>query len=72
MLDPYLYDDWAGQPRTIPIEKQEAVLAYMSIEYAKPQEIVAASAIFHDADFRKPEYLIRIMTDSLEQGINNL
>jgi len=24
--------DWAGQPRTVPMEKQEAVLGYMSIE----------------------------------------
>jgi len=141
--------DWAGQSRTVPIEKQEAVLGYMSIEYAKPQEIeaeattvlqrlnttnwnkmsldeqakalstgladlwkvhpfregntrttvtficqfaesrglsldrtlfeqnaaylrsalVAATAIFHDGDFRKPEYLIRIVTDSLERGV---
>ena len=139
--------DWAGQPRTVPIEKAEAVLGYMTIEYSPPQEIeaaatevlerlnaikwhmlspeeqakvlsagladlwkvhpfregntrttvtficqfaeskglpldrvlfeqnaayvrsalVAASAIFHDGDFRKPEYLIRIVTDALKR-----
>jgi len=31
--------DWAGQPRSVSIEKQEAVLGYTSIEYAKPQAI---------------------------------
>ena len=140
--------DWAGKPRTVPIEKQEAVLGYMSIEYTKPQEIeaeativlqrlnatkwdmlslneqakvlslgladlwkvhpfregntrttvtficqfadnkglsldrrlfeknaaylrsalVAATAIYRDGDFRKPEYLIKIVIDSLERG----
>ncbi|MCL2187588.1 MAG: Fic family protein [Defluviitaleaceae bacterium] len=142
--------DWAGQPRTVPIKKAEAVLGHMTIEYSPPQEIesaatevlqrlnairwqmlslqeqakalsmglanlwkvhpfregntrttvtficqfveskglpidrvlfeqnaayvrsalVAASAIFHDGDFRKPEYLIRIVTDALERGSN--
>jgi cell filamentation protein len=140
--------DWAGKPRTIPIEKEEAVLGYMSINYTKPQRIeyetviilermkgikwetlsideqarelssnmaelwkvhpfregntrttvtfvcqfaesrgmalnrelfernaiytrnalVAATAIFPDGDFRKPEYLFKIVKDSLEQG----
>jgi len=140
--------DWAGQPRTVPIEKAEAVLGYMTIDYAPPQDIeatttkvlqrlnaiqwqklssneqaealsagladlwkvhpfregntrttvtficqfaeskelpldrmlfeqnaayvrgalVAASAIFRDGDFRKPEYLIRIVTDALARG----
>ncbi|MCL2204215.1 MAG: Fic family protein [Defluviitaleaceae bacterium] len=140
--------DWAGQPRTVPIKKAEAVLGHMTIEYALPQEIesaatevlkrmngikwqmlpleeqakalssgladlwkvhpfregntrttvtficqfaeskgipldrvlfeqnaayvrsalVAASAIFRDGDFRKPEYLIRIVTDALKRG----
>ncbi|MCL2204839.1 MAG: Fic family protein [Defluviitaleaceae bacterium] len=140
--------DWAGQPRTVPIEKAEAILGHMTIEYAPPQKIdsvatevlkrlnamkwqklspeaqgkalstgladlwkvhpfregntrttvtficqfaeskglpldrvlfeqnaayvrsalVAASAIFRDGDFRKPEYLIRIVTDALERG----
>ena len=140
--------DWAGQPRIVPMEKQEAVLGYMSIEYAKPQDIVkeanallqklnsinwsglscdeqatalssglaklwkihpfregntrttvtfvcqfaeskgisldrslfeqnaaymrsalvAASAIFPDGDFRKPEYLFRIVRNSIIRG----
>jgi len=140
--------DWAGQPRIVPMEKQESVLGYMSIEYAKPQDIakeanailqklnsiswgglscdeqattlssglaelwkihpfregntrttitficqfaeskgisldrslfeqnaaymrnalVAASAIFSDGDFRKPEYLFRIVRDSIMRG----
>jgi len=140
--------EWAGQPRSVPIEKQEAILGYMSIEYAKPQNIaaeantilqqinsvewemlaidqqadklstffaelwkihpfregntrttvtficqfaeskgltlnrelfeqnaayvrsalVAATAVFSDGDFRKPEHLVRIVRDSLELG----
>ncbi len=140
--------DWAGKPRTIPMEKAEAVLGYMSIEYAPPNKIeeqanavlkrmnsrewkhmtiseqakniaqdmselwkihafregntrttvtficqfaesrdmlmsrnlfeknsayvrnalVAASAIFADGDFRKPEFLIKIVEDSLNRG----
>lgn len=38
----YIFDDiyeWAGKPRTVEMEKAEAVLGYMSIEYAKPDEI---------------------------------
>jgi len=35
--------DWAGQPRTVPIEKAEAVLGYMTIEYSPPQEIESAA-----------------------------
>lgn len=140
--------EWAGTPRTIPMEKSEEVLGHMSIEYALPENIeteaekvlqrmngrnwknmsieeqavnlakdmadlwkvhcfregntrttvtfvcqfadehdmpivrklfeehsaytrnalVAASAIFDDADFRKPEYLINIIEDGLRQG----
>lgn len=143
--------EWAGKPRTVEMEKAEAVLGYMSIEYAKPDEIshaaeqillemksrdwnsmpleeqaeslsndlaalwkvhafregntrttitficqfadsmgmlmdrelfeknsaytrsalVAASAVFKDADFRKKEYLYRIVKDSLERGRTN-
>jgi hypothetical protein len=32
--------------------------------------LVAATAIFPDGDFRKPEYLLRIVKDSLERVIN--
>jgi len=140
--------DWAGSPRTVPMEKQEALLGYMSIVYAKPKNIeneasivlnkmhsikwgtlphelqakelatslaalwkihpfregntrttvtficqfaesngipldrtlfeqnaaymrnalVAATAIFPDGDFRKFEYLINIVRDSLKKG----
>ena len=143
--------EWAGQPRIVPMEKQEAVLGYMSIEYSKPQHIekdkkvvlqelyninwnklsidkqadklssgladlwkvhpfregntrttvtficqfaenkgiffdrslfeqnaaymrnalVAASAIFSDGDFRKPEFLYRIIKDSIMRGTNS-
>ena len=142
--------DWAGTPRIVAMEKQEAVLGYMSIEYARPNNIekeasdvlnrmnkiewdllpleqqagelarnlaelwkvhpfregntrtiltficqfaesrglildrtlfeqnaaymrnalVAATAIFPDGDFRKPEYLCKIIKDSLERGQN--
>jgi len=144
--------EWAGQPRSVLIEKQEAVLGYTSIEYAMPQTIeaeavdvmqnmnaicweafslneqaellstgladlwkihpfregntrttvtficqfaeskglpldrelfeenaaylrsalVAATAIFKDGDFRKFDYLIRIVQDSLERGIKKM
>ncbi len=140
--------DWAGIPRTVSMEKEEAILGYMSIEYAQPEEIakqaeyvlermnrrtwgkmdtseqaeflsqdmadlwkvhcfregntrvtitfvcqfaddhgmpidrklfeenavytrnalVAASAFFQNADFRKMEYLVKIVRDSLERG----
>ena len=139
---------WAGEPRTVNIEKQEAMLGYMSIEYTKPSNIkseassilldmsninwknlsldkqakelssnmaclwkvhpfregntrttitfinqfaedkgmpfdrilfeknaayvrsalVAASAVFKDGDFSKPEYLFNIVKDSLQKG----
>jgi len=140
--------DWAGKPRTVPMEKQEAVLGYMSIKYTHPKDIrsesteilnnlrgvewdrlslddqatmlsdsmaqlwkvhpyregntrtivtffchlawnrgvpldselfeknaaylrsalVAATAVFSDGDFRKPEYLRAIVKDSLIRG----
>jgi cell filamentation protein len=31
--------DWAGSPRTVPMEKQEAILGYASIIYAHPTSI---------------------------------
>ena len=140
--------DWAGVPRTVPMEKGEAMLGYMSIEYAKPEKIrsegeavlermnsrkwdkmdiptqakylaadmadlwkvhsfregntrttvtfmcqfadshnmpvertlfeknsqyvrnalVAATAVYADADFRKPEFLEKIVQDGLERA----
>lgn len=150
----YIFKDiyeWAGEPRTVEMEKAEPILGYMSIDYAKPEEInkvatvvleemnnrdwkrmsleeqaknlsidmaklwkvhafregntrttitficqfadskgmlmdrelfeknsaytrnalVAASAIFKDRDFRKHEYLYKIVKDSLERGLQN-
>lgn len=147
----YIFGDvyeWAGKPRTVEMEKEEPILGYMSVEYAKPNEIksmaekvladmndrnweelslheqaenlsrdmanlwkihsfregntrmiiaficqfadskgmpmnrelfeknaaytrnalVAASAVFKDADFRETKYLYRIIRDSLERG----
>lgn len=147
----YIFGDvyeWAGESRTIEMEKEEPILGYMSIEYAKPSEIkakveelltgmrnrhweelsvevqaeklsedmanlwkvhsfregntrmiitficqfadsrgmlmdrglfeknaaytrnalVAASAVFQDGDFRQPEYLFKIIRDSLERA----
>jgi len=32
--------DWAGSPRTVPIEKHEPALGTMSIEYSQPENIV--------------------------------
>jgi hypothetical protein len=34
--------------------------------------LVAVSAIFHDDDFRKPQYLINIVKDSLERGLRRV
>jgi hypothetical protein len=31
--------------------------------------LVAATAVFPDSDFRKPEYLFNIVKDSLERGL---
>jgi cell filamentation protein len=61
MHDPYLYDfahlcefhsyvfgsiyDWAGTLRIISMEKQEAVLGYMSIEYTHSKYIEQESSI---------------------------
>lgn len=139
---------WAGKIRTVPIEKEEETLGYMSIEYSEPEDIeksltdilsnmknrkwesmslderatnlsfdmanlwkvhafregntrttvtficqfadsrnmymnrklfeknsaytrralVAASAIFSDVDLRRPEFLYKIVKDSLKQG----
>lgn len=150
----YIFKDvyeWAGEPRTVEMEKAEALLGYMSIDYAKPEEIrkvatvvleemngrdwkkmsleeqsknlsidmaklwkvhafregntrttiificqfadskgmlidrelfeknsayvrnalVAAAAIFKEGDFRKPEYLYKIVKDSLERGLQD-
>jgi cell filamentation protein len=42
MMHFYIFKDiyeWAGRPRTVSIEKAEAVLGYMSIEYANPENI---------------------------------
>jgi len=141
--------EWAGEPRTVPMEKGEAVLGYMSVVYSLPEDIervssavlarmkniewetlsldgqaeelsnnlaalwkahpfregntrttitfvcqfaesrgmlldralfeknaiytrnalVAATAMFPDGDFRKPEYLLKIVRDALERGV---
>ena len=37
--------EWAGDPRTVLIEKQEAVIGYMSIEYAKPNNIESEAVV---------------------------
>lgn len=42
----YIFQDvyqWAGQPRTVPIEKAEAALGYLSIVYAQPSDIVSSA-----------------------------
>ena len=152
-LHSYIFKDlyeWAGEPRTVSMEKAESVLGFMSIEYAKPAEIeslassllkamnekgwedmtldekaenlsndfsqlwkihafregntrtaitficqfaesrnmpmdrilfeknsaymrqalVAATAVFNDCDLRKPEYILKIIKDSLQRGKN--
>lgn len=38
----FIFEDiyeWAGKPRTVEMEKEEPILGYMSVEYAKPREI---------------------------------
>ena len=47
----YIFKDiyeWAGQWRTVLIEKAEAILGYMSIEYAKPDLIEKEATIVLD------------------------
>lgn len=34
------------------------------------QALVAATAVFEDCDLRKPEYILKIVKDSLERGMN--
>ena len=34
------------------------------------QVLVAATAVFEDCDLRKPEYILKIVKDSLERGMN--
>lgn len=53
----YIFKDiyeWAGEPRNVEMEKAEAVLGYMSIEYAKPKEInETASAVLKKNERKK-------------------
>ena len=50
--------EWAGIPRTVPIEKQEAMLGYTSIEYARPNDIESETvAILHEMEITKWETL---------------
>jgi len=55
----YIFKDiyeWAGQPRTVEMEKAEAVLGYMSIDYSKPKEISkAATAVLETMNNREWE-----------------
>ena len=47
----YIFRDiyeWAGEPRTVEMEKAEAVLGYISIEYAKPKEIHKTASLKED------------------------
>lgn len=50
----YIFKDiyeWAGEPRVVEMEKAEAVLGYMSIEYTTPKEIgKTASAVLEKQD----------------------
>ncbi|MCL2367061.1 MAG: Fic family protein [Oscillospiraceae bacterium] len=63
--------DWAGLPRTVSMEKQEAVLGYMSIIYAQPKDIEHES-IAVLAQLRKIKWLdleidelMRLFSDGL-------
>ncbi len=66
----YIFKDvyeWAGKPRTVEIEKAEAVLGYMSIEYTKPEEINdMASAVLKRMNEKKWEEM------SLNEQARNL
>lgn len=66
----YIFRDiyeWAGEPRTVEMEKAEAVLGYMSIEYAKPKEIhKTASAVLKKLNEEKWEEM------SLDEKVTKL
>jgi len=66
----YIFKDiyeWAGEPRTVEMEKAEAVLGYMSIEYTKPKEInETASAVLKKMNEKNWEEM------SLEEQARNL
>ena len=66
----YIFKDiyeWAGEPRTVEMEKAEAVLGYMSIEYTKPKEInETASAVLKKMSEKKWEEM------SLDEQARNL
>jgi len=53
-----------AESKGLPLDR---VLFEQNAAYVR-SALVAASAIFHDGDFRKPAYLIRIITDALERG----
>ena len=53
-----------SESKGIPLDR---VLFEKNAAYVR-SALVAASAIFHDGDFRKSEYLIRIVTDALKRG----
>ena len=55
-----------AESKGLPLDR---VLFEQNAAYVR-SALVAASAIFRDADFRKPEYLIRIVTDALKRGSN--
>lgn len=43
-INQYIFQDifeWAGEPRTIPMEKEERVLGGLSVEYAMPEDIAS-------------------------------
>jgi len=53
-----------AESKGLPLDR---VLFEQNATYVR-SALVAASAIFRDGDFRKPEYLIRIVANALEQG----
>jgi cell filamentation protein len=73
----YIFKDiyeWAGKPRTVEMEKAEAVLGHTSIEYAKPDEISRmATAVLEGMNGRDWKRLsLEEQAEHLSDAMSNL
>ena len=63
--------DWAGTPRTVPMEKQEAVLGYMSIIYSHPKEIASDASTVLDK-MKSVQWASLTIEEQAKELTNNL
>jgi len=66
--------EWAGTPRTIPIEKEEPALGGLSIEYTKPEEIEKEAVRVLDEMRSRPweEMSLQEQTKCLTEDMANI